>query len=125
EDGSVSFADPPAPTEVTPPKGGAGAAPDGGTTPTTADIDENRPQLAGDFAGQVFWDLLAPPGPSNKLGYLRSLTVIDADFTLEDSKLAMVWRAPSATFSLLKGTRGLRLNGNFGFDVGGETAEFA
>lgn len=111
EDGSIRFAD-------------RSAQPQEDTTPDAED-SEARPQVAGDFVNRVFGDLLSPPGPSNKLGYLTSLSILDADLTLEDRNLNITWRAPSATFVVLKMRDGLRLKGTFGLEIGGETAEFA
>ncbi len=111
EDGTIRFADEPAqPTEGAP----------------AADAEsEARPRVAGDFINHVFGDLLSPPGPSNKLGYLTSLSILDADIALADRQLNITWRAPSATFVVLKARDGLRLKGTFGLEIGGETAEFA
>jgi hypothetical protein len=118
EDGAIRFADEPAPAAESPPAAGE--------SPPAADADsETRPRLAGDFVNQVFSDLLAPPGPSNKLGYLTSLSILDADLTLEDRNLNITWRAPSATLIVLKTSDGLRMKGTFGLEIGGQTAEFA
>jgi uncharacterized protein YhdP len=118
EDGTIHFTDPAAvePGAEPEPAPAEQAASEGG---------EERPQVSGDFAAELFADILAPPGPSNKMGYLTRLSILDADVSLTDRKLDMVWRAPSSTVLLLKDDAGLRLKGTFGVEIGGKTAEFA
>lgn len=82
-------------------------------------------QEGADIFNKVVADLLAPPDPRANLGFLTSFTLIDADITLVDRKLDVTWRAPSATLVVTRGSAIIRLRGNFGLDIGGETANFA
>lgn len=126
EDGSIRIADQPAaPQEGAPTEGTSTEGTPTEVAPPADPEGEARPRVASDFINNVFGDLLSPPGPSNKLGYLTSLSIFDADLTLDDRNLNMTWRAPSATFVVLKTSGGLRLKGTFGIEIGGETAEFA
>lgn len=95
--------------------------------PSIADAPEQKAMAQGgaDVFSKVVADLMAPPDPRANLGFLTSFTLIDADITLEDRKLDVTWRAPSATFVVLRGAASVRLRGSFGLDMGGETANFA
>lgn len=114
EDGAIQFAQAPSPA-VAPPES---PAPVSGEAAPPSDV-------SGDLVSDMFADILAPEGPDNKLGYLTSLRIYDADITLVDRKLDMTWRAPAASLLLLKSKTGLRLSGSIGLDIGGEAAEFA
>lgn len=115
EDGAIQFTDPPP----------SGQSADGTQAPISEGESEAHPEVSGGLVSDIFADILAPEGPTNKLGYLTSLRILDADITLSDRKLDMVWRSPSSAFLLVKGKNGLRLRGTFGLDIGGEVAEFA
>ncbi|HEY4136442.1 MAG TPA: AsmA-like C-terminal domain-containing protein [Alphaproteobacteria bacterium] len=78
-----------------------------------------------DVFDRLLDDLLAPPNRQSNMGYLTSLSLIDADVTLDDRQLGVTWRAPSATFAILRDHVGMRLRGMFGIDLGGQTADFA
>ena len=115
EDGTIQFAQPPSP----------GTSPAEAPVPVSGDDAAALSDVSGDLVSKMFADILAPEGPENKLGYLTSLRIYDADITLADRKLDMTWRAPAANLFLLKSKTGLRLTGSIGLDIGGEAAEFA
>lgn len=137
EDGSIKLTDtpPPVATDNAATDESPAASPTAPPTESNAtaeapaaaseERDAERTQVSSDFAADLLSDILSPPGPSNKMGYLRSLMVLDADVTLIDRQLGMRWRAPSSTFLLRKGVGGLQLRSNFGVEIGGETAEFS
>lgn len=114
EDGAITFTDPP-PAE----QGKADA-----DTPVVTQENQERPEVSAELVSNIFADILAPPGPTNKLGYLTSLRVIDADITLADRKLDLVWHAPSSTLLIMKRDNGIFLSGLLGIHIGGEIAEF-
>jgi uncharacterized protein YhdP len=93
--------------------------------PAAQDASDEEEQGGADIFKKVLDDLLTAPDRRSNLGYLTSVTLIDADITLDDRKLDVVWRAPSATFILLRGDEIIRLRGAFGLDLGGATAAFS
>ncbi len=93
--------------------------------PSSQDTSDAEEQGGADVFLKVIDDLLTPPDRRSNLGYLTGFTLIDADITLDDRKLDVIWRAPSATFVILRGDEIIRLRGAFGLDLGGETANFA
>lgn len=61
---------------------------------------------AGDDDSTVAWilaDLLQPPDPERVTGYLRRVSVDDADVLVRDAQLNRSWRIPDADFELIRG----------------------
>lgn len=88
------------------------------------ETSDEQEQSGADVLRKVLDDLLTPPDRRSSLGYLTSFSLLDADITLQDRKLDVTWRAPSATLVVLRGASDIRMRGLFGLDMGGETANF-
>jgi hypothetical protein len=54
-------------------------------------------------AAWIIADLLQPPDPDRITGYLRRVSVDDADVLMRDAQLKRSWRIPDADFELLRG----------------------
>ncbi len=62
---------------------------------------------AGDLARQLLDDLLRPPDPTRMMGYLRRVSVLDADLTVFDQISGVSWRAPRADVVLVRDRDGI------------------
>ena len=62
---------------------------------------------AGDLARQLLDDLLRPPDPTRVMGYLRRLSVLDADLTVFDQISGVSWRVPRADVVLVRDRDGI------------------
>lgn len=71
----------------------------------------------------LFADLLAPPDRQNAMGYLRRVSVIDADLTVEDRRHGISWNAPHATVRFLRDETGINATATLDLEIGGHTAE--
>ncbi len=60
-----------------------------------------------DFAGGLFADLEGKPSLRGPLGYLQSVAIRNAVFTLDDRALGITWQARRADATLFRGDRGI------------------
>jgi hypothetical protein len=71
----------------------------------------------------LFTDLLAPPDHRRAMGYLRRVSVIDADLTVEDQRLGTSWSAPHATVRFRRDEAGINATATLDLEIAGHTAE--
>jgi hypothetical protein len=55
-------------------------------------------------------ELLSEPDPTQPLGYLRRVGIVDAELRLEDHLLGRVWHAPRADIAIIRNTAGISAN---------------
>ena len=81
-------------------------------------------ELAADGAGDAWLaDLLASPDPDRPMTYLRRVSIVGADITVDDRRLRFAWRAPRATVSMQREGAGLAAAADFILQVGDQEAK--
>ncbi|MGB8275550.1 MAG: AsmA-like C-terminal domain-containing protein [Alphaproteobacteria bacterium] len=78
---------------------------------------------AGDILGRLVTDLLSPPDPDNAMGYLRTVSITDADASLIDERMGTTWHAPDADVVLARDVRGISGEMTLALDLAGTRAE--
>jgi hypothetical protein len=64
--------------------------------------------------------LLTPPDRNSSLGYLRRLSIEDAQLDIEDRTTGRSWTAPSASVIFSKDQYGVRVDASLNIDLGGK-----
>ncbi len=70
----------------------------------------------------LFADLLAPPDPDDPMGYLRDISIRDADLLVDDRRLGISWQAPAATLNFHRDAQGITGDGEFVLRIGKDRA---
>ncbi len=70
----------------------------------------------------LFADLLAPPDPDDPMGYLRDLSIRDADLVVDDRLLGISWQAPAANVNFHRDAQGITGDGEFVLRIGKDRA---
>ena len=82
------------------------------------------PDAASDPVELLLADLLAPPDPARTMGYIKRVSIVDADLTLVDRRLDMSWHAPGATITFSRDGTGIAAVASLDLEVAGHTARF-
>lgn len=98
-----------------PPQPPAGAKP----APQPAE----QPHLGGDVTADVLHHLMGPPDHKGPLGYLQSVSLLNADFVFEDQREGVTIRAPGSDIVLTRDSHGLGGNARLNIVVDGRHAQ--
>ncbi|MEE9251710.1 MAG: DUF3971 domain-containing protein, partial [Alphaproteobacteria bacterium] len=60
------------------------------------------PGAAGDVLSRLVASLLRPPDPRHAMGYLRSVSILGAEVTLNDERLGLSWHALPADVTMFR-----------------------
>ncbi len=70
----------------------------------------------------LFSGLLAPPDPETAIGYLREISIRNADLTIDDRRLGVSWRAPDASVSFRRDAKGITGEATLALRIGDDRA---
>jgi hypothetical protein len=73
------------------------------------DSTRRSPETA--MLSRLVTDLLGAPDPSRPFGYLKKVSIRNADLSFEDRKLGNVWRAPSSDLEFRRDRTGIKVAG--------------
>ena len=108
EDGTIQF-------------GNSGPEPSVESVPTdtvgTPAPTENTAALSNDAIKSMIGLFAGAPDPTLRGSYLRRISVVDAEFILDDQKTGHVWRAPEAHLSIVRDQAGAEGRVAFAVDV--------
>ncbi len=82
------------------------------------------PGAAEDMLSRLVASLLRPPDPGRAMGYLRSVSILGADLTLDDQRRALSWHASPVDVEIFRDVRGVRGEASLDLAVGGGKAHF-
>ncbi|MBT4006204.1 MAG: hypothetical protein HOM66_03925 [Rhodospirillales bacterium] len=78
-----------------------------------------KPQLSSAVSERIIHALAGPRDRSQPLGYLKSVSISDAELIYEDRKLGIMWRSPGSSFVLSRDAGGLGGNAQLVVDADG------
>jgi hypothetical protein len=84
---------------------------------TTGDPSQQAPKSA--MLSRLMTDLLGAPDPTRPLGYLKKVSIRDADFSFEDQKLGNTRRAPRSDIEFRRDKSGIKVAGVLDLDLDG------
>lgn len=70
----------------------------------------------------LFSGLLAPPDPETAIGYLREISIRNADLKIDDRRLGVSWHAPDASVSFRRNAKGITGAATLTLRIGDERA---
>lgn len=76
----------------------------------------------GGFGAELVAGLLRPPDPQGTTGYLRRLSILDADIVLIDEASRTEWRVPRASVVLRRGDEGITGSAEIDLEIGDRLA---
>lgn len=80
---------------------------------------------SNDVANRLIAELLADPDPGRATGYLKLVSVIDADLLIEDQRLKTIWKSPSTQVTLWRKDTGIKGKVSLAPEAGGKKAQIA
>ncbi len=88
---------------------------EGAPGPTT---DSETARLGSELTSTVIAHLVGPPSHSGPLGYLRLVSLFDADLIFDDKRTGVVLRAPGSQLVLSRDSGGLGISARINIDDG-------
>jgi hypothetical protein len=88
-----------------------------------AATDGETARLGGDLTGAVIAHLVGPPSHDGPLGYLRLVSLFDADLVFDDKRTGVVLRAPGSQLVLSRDSGGLGISARVNIDGGQHQAK--
>ncbi|MBL4721002.1 MAG: hypothetical protein JKY20_07720, partial [Alphaproteobacteria bacterium] len=85
---------------------------------TTGDSHSQLPKSA--MLARLLTDLLGAPDPNQPFGYLKKISIRDADLLFEDQKLGNTWRAPRSDIEFRRDATGIKVAGVLDLDLDGQ-----
>ena len=90
--------------------------------PITAQPSAEEARLGSDLTADVLAHLAAPPDHKGPLGYLRSISLLNADFIFEDLREGVTIRAPGSDILLARDREGVGGNARLNILADGRRA---